>query len=95
MMGEDIPELVDHINRDPSDNRWVNLRPADKSINAINAKRRPSKSGHIGVCWWEERGKWVARARRHNVSRTIGYYKTLAEAVEARADYVRAYDHPC
>jgi hypothetical protein len=77
LMGEDMPELVDHINRDPTDNRWCNLRPSNKSLNGINrGATRNSKSGVKGVYWWDARGKYMARFR----GKTLGYYRTLEEA---------------
>lgn len=54
--------LIDHINGDPGDNRWVNLREAARSENARN--RRPDKgcaSRFLGVSWHKHSGKWNAR----------------------------------
>lgn len=49
MTGE-WPPAVDHINRDKTDNRWCNLRIANKSQNAANAKiRSDNKTGYRGV----------------------------------------------
>lgn len=57
--GEEPPRIIDHINRDRSDNRISNLRDGSNGVNEINAKapkdspfgisgvRRASKSGHF------------------------------------------------
>lgn len=56
--GEEPPRIIDHINRDKSDNRIANLRDGGNGINEINAKaptdspfgisgvRPASKNGH-------------------------------------------------
>ena len=57
--GEEPPKIIDHINRDKSDNSISNLRDGTNGVNEINAKapkdspfgiagvRRASKSGHF------------------------------------------------
>lgn len=44
-------EIIDHKDGDPSNNLIGNLRKANKSQNAMNAKRSSAnRSGHKGVC---------------------------------------------
>lgn len=59
MTGEWPKELIDHINRDPMDNRWCNLREANHSQNAYNMPiRNDNTSGVKGVHWNKKAKKW-------------------------------------
>lgn len=76
--------VIDHINRNPLDNRKENLRIVSRSVNSINAKeRKGSSSGVRGVyrrkarsgiaraswiCEWSEEGK------RHSKSFSVDKY---------------------
>jgi len=75
--------LLDHINRNPSDNRLANLREATQSENMHNAKRR-SRSGVPGVRWREERGRWVAQIRIGYRTHVLGSFVSKDEAIAAR-----------
>lgn len=75
---------IDHINRDPFDNRWANLRLADDFTQAAN--RRP-RSRHPGVDFDSRSGKWRARVQLFNSRRDLGVYPTQREAVEAANAY--------
>lgn len=59
----EIPDLIDHINADPSDNRIENLRPIDRFQNQWNRKRSAR-----GVSFNRSRGCWrvqiMARGER-------------------------------
>lgn len=52
--------VVDHINRNPLDNRKGNLRVVTVAQNALNAQQRNSKSGYIGVRWDNNKQLWLA-----------------------------------
>src|SRR6478609_419130 len=51
ILNESIPKgmVIDHINRDPLDNRTENFRVVSLSTNAQNCSREINKSGFIGV----------------------------------------------
>ncbi|QFP93608.1 hypothetical protein [Pectobacterium phage CX5] len=50
LMGETVPEVVDHINGVPDDNRWVNLRACSSVENAHNRRvHRNNTTGFKGV----------------------------------------------
>jgi hypothetical protein len=57
-----IPEVVDHVDGNTSNNRIDNLRASTKSLNACNSKLASnSTSGHKGVVWSGACKKWMAR----------------------------------
>lgn len=54
--------LVDHKDRDPSNNMLENLRPATKAQNTINSKlRKDNSSGYRGVSYHAATKTWLAR----------------------------------
>lgn len=53
---------VDHVNRNPLDNRRSNLRICTRSQNSINRGPKPGASSkYKGVCWHSKHDVWVAR----------------------------------
>jgi hypothetical protein len=94
-MGEDVPELVDHINGIKHDNRWCNLRPANKVDNACNAKiRQDNKTGYKGVSWCSRRECWRVSVT-YNKKTVSKRFKDFDEAVsymeELRKELHRDY----
>ena len=83
--GEWPGTIVDHINRNPSDNRIVNLRDVSQSVNSHNAKARAgSSSGVAGVRWRRDRNHWIATIRVGYVQHYLGSFSDLGAAVSAR-----------
>jgi hypothetical protein len=82
MTGEWPSRHIDHVNGDPSDNRWENLRLCTVSQNSQNRRRAiVNKTGYKGVSIHRETGKFRARiflGRR--VSKSLGLYATAHEA---------------
>ena len=81
-----IPEYgIDHINRNPSDNRIANLREVSQSCNARNATLRvDNKTGITGVCWNRFDRKWKVQAVVNGKNKHIGQYATKWEAAMMR-----------
>jgi hypothetical protein len=75
--------MVDHINRNKDDNSPLNLRTSDSSMNGLNAKGRGA-SGHPGVAWSSDSGKWKVSIKKDGIRRHLGYFDKLEEAIEAR-----------
>ncbi len=88
-------EIVDHINRNPLDNRKSNLRIASPTINNINRgknktwKGRPTSSVYKGVSWNQKMKMWQAyiwcNKRTH-----LGYFSEEGDA--AGAYDIRAFE---
>jgi hypothetical protein len=84
--GEPVPDMLDHIDGNPANNRIANLRPASMSENIANARTRyNTRSGVKGVrlhaC-----GKYDARITVHGKHHYLGLFATLEEAAAARRD---------
>lgn len=73
--------VVDHINRNRSDNRRSNLRICTINENGKNqSKRSCNKSGIIGVYFNKKLQKWVATIKKKH----IGVYENIEDATLAR-----------
>jgi len=67
--------LIDHADRDKSNNKIANLRPATKSQNAQNSKRDCGRtSSYTGVHWCSKSKKWWARIRANGTRLNLGRY---------------------
>ena len=81
LMGEEVPDIVDHPNGVPWDNRWANLKPSSRSSNMRNCKKRAdNKSGVTGVTWAEKSQKWLV----HISGKHVGTFTSFDEAVSER-----------
>ena len=92
MFHASMPDLIDHIDQDPTNNRIENLRKADKRVNAINTGLNSlNKSGVRGVYF--QKGKWEAfgHTKESGVRRKqhLGRFKTIEDARIARENWER------
>lgn len=69
--------IIDHINRDPLDNRKKNLRFATYRENMLN-------QGCRGYHWDKLNSKWVVQISIDGKNTTLGRFKDEADAKEAR-----------
>ena len=83
MYGEIPNGDIDHINRDPTDDRISNLRSVSHSTNLHNSSHRNSASKVKGVYRTKE-NNWQASIKVNNVTYRLGTYKTIDEAKQAR-----------
>lgn len=81
-----FPELIDHIDMNPANNKWSNLREATRSQNKANQrKRRDSSSPYKGVYWGRRQKKWGAHISFNNKRHHLGYYVSAEMAHAAYA----------
>ena len=84
MMLERWPSMViDHIDGDPSNNRWTNLRDVSRMVNQQNqrrAHRSNRSSGVLGVTWDRASRKWSVRIHHRGRNVHIGYFVELDAA---------------
>jgi hypothetical protein len=85
----EAPTLIDHINGNPKDNRFSNLRAGNYQLNAFNQKRKRKTSDQslpFGVCHLGARYKskpYRATIKHNGVSKSLGAYETPEEAAAA------------
>lgn len=84
MTGEWPGDDIDHINRNPSDNSFKNLRPATRSQNLCNVPAlSTSSTGARGVDFHKASGRYRARIRADGRRIDLGLFKTIEDASAA------------
>lgn len=85
--------VVDHINRDPLDNRRANLRAATQKQNIWN-RSLPKSAGwtrYHGIRWDKNRRAWQVRLTVNGRRESFGYYKDEREAARAYDRVAKKY----
>lgn len=78
-----MPEnFLDHIDRNPLNNRIENLREASKSCNAINCDLHSNNtSGIKGISFYKSLNKWKVTITSNKKQHYLGIFKNFDEAV--------------
>tara|TARA_R110000868_G_C10534448_1_gene734340 strand:- start:41 stop:529 length:489 start_codon:yes stop_codon:yes gene_type:complete len=77
-----MPKVIDHIDRNPSNNKIENLREVTQSQNLCNKSiQSNNKSGIKGVIWDSRRKEWRATCQLNKKSITK-YCKSVDEAIK-------------
>lgn len=81
MTGEFPPNCVDHINGNRADNRWKNLRLADRFENAQNKSiNKNNTTGWAGVYYHADSKKYYSHIRHNGKQVRLGIHLTAEEA---------------
>ncbi len=95
MTGSWPTKTVDHINGDPADNRFANLRLAVMAENGKNRKiSRNNKTGYKGVRLDKKRGTYRAVIVSNGKSIHLGVFKCPKEAYAAYCRAAEMYHGP-
>lgn len=79
-----VPFKIDHINRDRTDNRIINLRDVTHQQNCFNRSAN-------GYSWIKRDNIYISRIMLNGVSKTLGYFHTPEEAHQAYIDAKKIY----
>lgn len=85
-------KVVDHIDRDITNNLESNLRICTNQENAFNKSlSKRNKSGVAGVFWSEKDNKWQAFIKKDNKLKYLGSFKLKEDAISARLEAEKKY----
>ena len=88
-----LPEMVDHVDGNPSNNDILNLRASDRHTNQYNSKVSDrNTSGVKNVCWHKTKQRWMVKIKAHGKIHNLGYYKDL-ESAKLKAQEARSLLH--
>ena len=87
MTGDDPIASIDHIDRNPFNNRWDNLRLADNWLQSQN-REWTATLGHKGISYNKASGKWLVRKVVDGNRVLIGFFETMEEAVNAMSSFM-------
>lgn len=87
------PNVIDHINGNPSDNRIVNLRNVTHAQNMQNKSRH--RSGRLLGTTKTDSNRWQSKIRVNRKDIHIGTFDTELEAHEAYLNYAKINNIPC
>jgi hypothetical protein len=76
-----LPEIIDHIDGNKSNNKIENLRAATKAQNAWNSKiASNNKSGIRGVSWNKQTSKWKVAINVDGRAIHLGRFSNIKDA---------------
>ena len=85
--GQEPPQKIDHENRDPSDNRWSNLRECTHQQNMVNCCRPRTYLPGVKP----QGDHWHAQATSRTDRSFLGSYQSEEAAHAAYADWHRGH----
>lgn len=83
MTGRFPEKDVDHMNGNPGDNRWTNLRNVSHSENMRNVLHKAASSKYTGVSFCSATGRWKSQINLSGKNRNLGRFLSEKEACAA------------
>jgi hypothetical protein len=87
IMGKKENYLIDHIDRNKSNNKKNNLRYVTRQINAINNNAK-------GISYNKNEHKWTAYIIINSIKKHLGYFVDKQDALKARQNAEQIYFTP-
>jgi len=85
--GEWPPKYIDHISRDKTDNRIINLRCVSHKENCKNLSLATNNSsGVAGVSWYPRYNKWRSYITVNRKIHHLGFFYLKEDAIKARRE---------
>lgn len=85
-------DIIDHIDRNRSNNKKNNLRFCSPSQNSMNSSMsKQNSSGFIGVSYYKASDCWESHIGVEGEKKELGHYKEKREAVIARLKAEKEY----
>ena len=85
----ELPNIIDHLDRDPLNNKITNLRLCTQQQNQFNTSKRVNNtSGFKGVSWHKRGKKWCASIKQNGKQISLGRFdcpKKASEVYENKA----------
>ena len=97
MTGESPPPVIDHIDGNPCNNRWANLRASSPALNSENKRKATSsnKCGILGVRRDVQSGKFIAEITVNGAAMRLGRFTTPEAAGAAYLEAKRQFHAGC
>lgn len=82
MTGQHPLGVIDHMDGNPANNVWSNLRDVTESVNQQNQRhaQRHNATGFLGVTFNKRRGKFQAQIGVKTGHKYLGLFRTAEEA---------------
>lgn len=89
-------EHIDHVDGNPRNNKFKNLRSVTVSENQRNCRiSKNNISGVVGVHWYKNNSKWRAEIGVDGKAKHLGYFNDFKKAIHARKAAEMKYNfHP-